>query len=257
VTQRSHRLMGLGVLLGALVGSNALADPSSDTKPGKATGHAGSHSSALSGHAGGHSDAKAQRAEAKSDRPGSMPGDRGAEGKSGKNSDMPQSADGKPMPGGNSDHEKRGLGMGRGGFRSEMRAIREGIKDGSIKKEDIKSRLEKLRETQSERRKQHQQLVHQRWGSSLLATSQAKQELKEHARRSAMLDRALLLAQTETKLPDRNKVIERIEKLIEREDARHERVMTQMKSTPGSAEAKAAPPQPPTPSEKPMQGGDR
>jgi hypothetical protein len=246
VTQRSHRLMGLGVLLGALVGSNALADPSSDTKPGKAMGHAGSHSNA---------DAKAQRAEAKSDKPGSMPGDRGAEGKSGKNSDMPQSADGKPMPGG--DHEKRGLGMGRGGFRSEMRAIREGIKDGSIKKEDIKSRLEKLRETQSERRKQHQQLVHQRWGSSLLATSQAKQELKEHARRSAMLDRALLLAQTETKLPDRNKLIERIEKLIEREDARHDRVMTQMKSTPGSAEAKAAPPQPPTPSDKPMQGGDR
>jgi hypothetical protein len=245
VTQRSHRLMGLGVLLGALVGSNALADPSSDTKPGKATGHSSA------------SDSKSQRGEAKSDRPGSMPGDRGAEGKSGKNSDMPQSADGKPTAGDDSGHQKRGLGMGRGGFRSEMRAIREGIKDGSIKKEELKSRLEKLRESQAERQKQHQQLVHQRWGSSLLATSQAKQELKDHARRSAMLDRALLLAQTETKLPDRNKVIERIEKLIEREDARHERAMTQMKSTPGSAEAKAAPAQNPTPSEKPMQGGDR
>lgn len=256
MTQRSHRLIGLGVLLGALVGANALAEPGSPGKPGSPPGHAGSHASALSGHAGGHSEKKEAtgRAEAKSDQPGSMPGDRGAEGKSGKNSEMPQSADAKPTGGGDSP----GMGMGRGGFRSEMRAIREGIKDGSIKKEDIKSRMEKLRESQSERQKQHQQLVHQRWGSSLLSTSQAKQELRDHARRSAMLDRALLLAQTETKLPDRAKVIERIEKLIEREDARHDRVMTQMKSMPSSAEAKAAPPaQNPTPSEKPMQGGDR
>jgi hypothetical protein len=186
-----------------------------------------------------------------------MPGNRGAEGKSGKNNETPRSADTKPADGGDSPGKGMGMGMGRGGFRSEMRAIREGIKDGSIKKEEIKSRLEKLRETQSERRKRHQELVHQRWGSSLLATSQAKQELREHARRSALLERALLLAQTETKLPDRAKVIERIEKLIEREDARHDRVMTQMKSTPGSAEAKAAPAQNPTPSEKPIQGGDR
>lgn len=255
MTQRSHRLIGLGVLLGALGGANALAEPGSPGKPSSPPGHAGSHASGLSGHAGGHSDKKAERAEAKSDQAGSMPGSRGAEGKSGKSDEMPKSADAKPMGGGDSP----GMGMGRGGFRSEMRALREGIKDGSIKKEDIKGRLEKLRESQSERKKQHQQLVHQRWGSSLLATSQAKQELRDHARRSAMLDRALLLAQTETKLPDRAKVIERIEKLIEREDARHDRVMTQMKSTPSSAEAKAAPAQNPGPSnnDKPMQGGDR
>ena len=249
MTQRSHRLIGLGVLLGALSGANALAQPSPDSKPGGPPGNANPM-------APGQAD-KAQKAEAKSDKADSMPGSRGAEGKSGKNSDMPQSADAKPMAGGDAADAKSGRGMGRGGFRSEVREIREGIKDGSIKKEDIKSRMEKLRETQSERQKQHQQLIHQRWGSSLLATSQAKQELRDHARRSAMLDRALLLAQTETKLADRAKVIERIEKLIEREDARHERAMTQMKASPGSAQAKAAPAQNPTPSEKPMQGGDR
>ncbi len=247
MTQRSHRLIGLGVLLGGLIGTNALAQPSPDSKPGGPPGNANPM-------AAGQAD-KAQKAEAKSDKADSMPGSRGAEGKSGKNSDMPRSADAKRM-GGDSPDAKPGPGMGRGGFRSEIRTIREGIKDGSIKKEEIKSRMEKLRETQSERQKQHQQLVHQRWGSSLLATPQAKEELRNHARRSAMLDRALLLAQTETKLADRTKVIERIEKLIEREDARHEQAMTQMKPTPSSAQAKA-PAQNPTPADKPMQGGDR
>ncbi len=248
MTQRSHRLIGLGVLLGGLIGTNALAQSSPDSKPGSPPGKANPM-------AAGHAD-KAQKAEVKSDKADAMPGNRGAEGKSGKPSDMPSSADAKRMGGGGSADAKPGMGMGRGGFRSEMRTIREGIKDGSIKKEEIKSRMEKLRETQSERQKQHQQLIHQRWGSSLLATPQAKTELTNHARRSAMLDRALLLAQTETKLADRAKVIERIEKLIEREDARHEQAMTQMKSTPSSAQAKA-PAQNPTSADKPMQGGDR
>lgn len=196
----------------------------------------------------------AEKAEAKSDQAGSMPGNRGAEGKSGKNADMPQSADAKPAAGSGSPDAKPGMGMamGRGGFRSEMRALREGIKDGTVKKEDIKGRLEQLRETQQTRQRQHQQQVHERWGASVLASSQAKDELKEHARRSALLDRALLLAQTETKLADRAKLLERIENLIERENTRHERAMTQMKSSPTVAEAKA-PAQ--NSGDKPMQGG--
>jgi len=253
VTQRSHRLIGLGVLLGTLVGANALAESPAPARP-----NAPGQTQAQPGTNPGMPGQRAEKAEAKSDQAGSMPGNRGAEGKSGKNADMPQSADAKPAAGSDSPDAKRGMGIGvgRSGFRSEMRALREGIKDGSVKKEDIKDRLEKLRESQDERKRRHQQLVHQRWGASVLATSQAKDELREHARRSALLDRALLLAQTETKLADRNKVIERIEKLIEREDARHERTMTQMKSSPGSAEAKA-PAQNPTPGDKPMQGANR
>lgn len=252
MTQRSTRLIGLGVLLGALVGANALADPVSDAKPGKAAAQSDAKPDAKPNNMPGQ---RVEKADAKSEQAGSVPANRGAEGRSGKNGEMPTSADSKAMAGADSADSNRGMGMGRGAFRSEIRAIRDGMKDGSIKKEDVKGRLEKLRETQPERQKQHQQLIQQRWGT-MLATPQAKQELTEHARRSALLDRALLLAQTEAKLPDRAKVIERIEKLSEREGSRHERVMTQLKAMPSSAQAKA-PAQNPNPSDKPVQGGDR
>ena len=119
-----------------------------------------------------------------------------------------------------------------------MRALREGIKDGSIKKDELKARLQQLRESEQQRRKEHQQMVKQRWGKAL-ALSPAKDELRLHAKRSAMLDRALVVAQTEAKPTDQAKLAQRIEMLIDKENARHERTMMRL-SAMGAAHAGAS-----------------
>jgi hypothetical protein len=70
-------------------------------------------------------------------------------------------------------------------------------------------------------------------------------ELTHHARRIAFLNRALFVAQTDAKVKDRDKLVTRIEKLLEKEHERHDRAMARLKSTPlppGSARGPAATP---------------
>jgi hypothetical protein len=56
----------------------------------------------------------------------------------------------------------------------------------------------------------------------------------------ARLNRALLLAETEV-TKDKDKLIERIQKLIDKEQERHERAMARFKSTPATPAGSAAP----------------
>jgi hypothetical protein len=125
------------------------------------------------------------------------------------------------------------------GFRSGLRMLREGVRDGSIKREELKERMEKLRSTMPERRREHREAVRARWGS-VLATAPARDEVKVHGRRMAMLNRALFLAQTEAKPPNQEKLIQRIEALIQRENTRHERAMANIKTMPAPANTVAA-----------------
>jgi hypothetical protein len=265
VTQRSHRLIGLGVLFGALVGTSAGAQPDPAAKPNPNAANPGTTKS----------DAKSDKAAAKEEKrsvppgqrgPDGTPGPRPADGLPGKvNVDMP----GKPghgmktgdMPGHSGDkahdpgHRMNGPhGMaGPHGRRSAMRALREGIKDGSIKKDELKARLAQLRETEQQRRKEHQQMVKQRWGKAL-ALGSAKEELRLHAKRSAMLDRALVVAQTEAKPTDQAKLAQRIEMLIDKENARHERTMMRLSSMGSAPSGANAPADSPTTPKSNQQG---
>jgi hypothetical protein len=117
-----------------------------------------------------------------------------------------------------------------------MRELQERLKTGKLKKEDLKAELAKLHENAGERGTQHRQELGKRWGSAL-AMPAAREELKHHARRTAYLNRALLLAQSEV-TKDKDKLIERITKLIDKENERHERAMQHLKS----ATAPLAPP---------------
>jgi hypothetical protein len=77
-----------------------------------------------------------------------------------------------------------------------------------------------------------------------------REELRHHARREAFLTRALFIAQTEP-VKNKEKIIARIEKLIEREDERHAKAMERLKANPNaaaSASASAAPSAAPAPS---------
>jgi hypothetical protein len=118
------------------------------------------------------------------------------------------------------------FGHHRGGFR----ALGEDFRQGRIKKPELKARLAAMRETAKERRREHQHALEKRWGAAL-AHPACQAELRLHARREAFLNRALFVAETEV-TKDKEKVVERIQKLIAREDERHARAMERFKTMP-------------------------
>jgi hypothetical protein len=215
---KDHPLVALGLLLTALAAPAASAQPAAPPHPGPAKADkpgpgAGAKPDKM--------EAKAAKAEERAVR-GEARAERG-----------PDSAgpDGKGAPG------LRGGPM-QGRFRSGLQALHQELKEGKIKKEELKDRVAKLRETAAERRKEHREALKSRWGAAL-AQAPAREELRHHARRMAFLNRALLVAQTEVK-KDKDKLIERIEKLIEKETARHEKAMARFSSASPSAPAAAA-----------------
>jgi hypothetical protein len=206
---KNHHLLVLGLV--ALLGAPAVAladdkpkaaEKKSEMKPGKP------HKDGMPGHDG-------------------MP-------------DMHGTRNGGAMPGMH-DQQRDGGAPGHHGHNNALRELYQDLKDGKLKKDELKARLAGLQDTRSERRREHREELAKRWGSTLAAPP-ARDELKLHARRMAFLDRALVLAQADTK-PEKDKTIERISKLIDKENARHDRAMAGMHSQPAVA-APAAPPAP-------------
>jgi hypothetical protein len=141
-------------------------------------------------------------------------------------------------------HEGHGEGgahhHGRGKFKSAVSELREKYKSGSLKKDELDKELRALKESRKERRAEHQRAIKERWGNSLAAPA-ARQELAHHERTMAKLNRLLLLAEAERKGKAKDKLVERIEKLIAHENERHERKMSQLDATPRAQGALNAP----------------
>jgi len=129
--------------------------------------------------------------------------------------------------------ERDGGAPGHHGYQNAVRELYQALKDGKFKKEELKAKLAQLNDTRGERRKEHREELGKRWGATL-ATPPARNELEVHARRMAFLNRALVLSQGDTK-PDKDKTIERISKLIDKENARHDRAMARLQSQPAAA----------------------
>jgi hypothetical protein len=195
-------------------------------------------------------DGKATPAEAKPEKSDSKENAPGAEKKPHHHAD-PSKGDGEhgrgPMPGAH-PYE-------RGGFRR----LGEDFRQGRVKKAELKERLAAMHETKKDRRRDHQKALERRWGATL-AHPACREELRHHARREAFLGRALFLAQTEV-TKDKEKVVERIEKLIAKEDERHARAMERLKSMPPrtgpSAMPSAMPSALPTPAGSAAKAGER
>jgi hypothetical protein len=144
--------------------------------------------------------------------------------------------DGKGPHGAGGPDGKRAFGKWRG--HGAFQQLLADLRDGKIKREDVKERLAKLRENMAERRAEHQGELKARWGRSLVLPA-AREELRLHAQRMARLHRAAFLAETEV-TQNKDKLIERINKLIEKEQTRHERAMERFKDTAASAPSAAA-----------------
>jgi len=182
-------------------------------------------------------EAKAERAEAKADK---------AQARADKAEAREDSRAERAAKAGNEDGEKGrgekpghpGMGRGHAHGRSAMRALHQELARGKIDKAELKERLDELRASVGERRKEHRRQLAERY-SRELERPNVREELRHHARRSAFLNRALLVAQTELDAKKGAKTVERIEKLIEKENARHERAMQRFETEGGDAKANA------------------
>src|SRR6188768_1050478 len=128
---------------------------------------------------------------------------------------------------------------GRGPYKDAVKELFQELKAGKLSKEELKQKLTQLHATTFERQKNHREDLGKRWGNTL-AKAPARDELKVHARRMAFLNRALLLAQSDT-APNKEKTVERITKLIDKENARHDQAMTRIQSQPAQASSAPAP----------------
>jgi hypothetical protein len=224
---RKHRLIACGVLLIGTVTVGAAVAQGGPPGAGSAVGkppHAGKPEAKSQGDSGkgdpvhGKEHGKANEDHGKADK---------EHGKADKEHGKPD------------DAGKEGASLGKGGHRrGALRALFEDLRAGKLKKGELKEHLVKLRANMAERRAQHQSELKTRWGA-VLAMPSAKQELEHHARRMARLNRAALLAETEV-TKDKDKLVERIQKLIDKEQERHERAMTRFKSMPNTPGASTA-----------------
>lgn len=192
---------------------------------------------------GGQPPGKGKPPEAGLGKPGVGKGAHGKpESEAGK-PDKPGKAD--DSPGADKDKpDAHGHGPGHG-----MRDMLGDLKSGKLKKGDVKTRLAELKDKRDERTREHRERIKQRFGPTL-GMPAAREELEHHARRTARLDRALLLCETEA-VKDKDKLKERIQKLIDKENARHEQAMARLKSLPTTRAASAAAAAPPTPTPSP------
>jgi len=220
---KNHHLfvLGLVALLGAPVAALAddkpkAADKKSETKPGKPRDGMPGHDR-MPGHPGMPS------IDGVPAHPG-MPG-------------HPGMRDGGAMPG-MREGERDGGAPGHHGYRNAIRELYQDLKDGKLKKDELKAKLAQLQDSRGERSKEHREDIGKRWGATL-AKPPARDELKLHARRMAFLNRALVLSQGDAK-PDKDKTIDRISKLIDKENARHDRAMARIQSQPAAATTAAA-----------------
>ena len=94
--------------------------------------------------------------------------------------------------------------------------------------------------TRDKRRQEHRDQIHGKYGSELLQRPAILAELKTHAWRMARLERMRALADAVADATKRKKTIDRLDKLIEKEKARHDRGMDHLKDQGAKAEPEHA-----------------
>jgi hypothetical protein len=127
----------------------------------------------------------------------------------------------------------------RAEFKSAVAELRERQAQGKLTKEELKKELAALDGSRGDRRGRHRQVLKERWGGELTRPS-ALEELRHHERRMAQLERMSLLAQTERSGAAKDQLVTRIDKLIARENERHERKMSQLAAPAGNTQPASA-----------------
>jgi hypothetical protein len=105
---------------------------------------------------------------------------------------------------------------------------------------DLKERLAKWHASREERQREHRRSLFSRWGARAHQPSSVA-ELRLHAQREARLTRLEEVAGTERSGEERQRLLDKLDKLREREKERHERAMQRLAlATPGASAAPSA-----------------
>jgi hypothetical protein len=239
MTEQSRWLSAVGVLIAAFATVPAAAQPADSPGKGAEKSAEKAENKAAKAEAraedkAARADAKAEKAEARADRKaGDQPGK--ADEKSDAKGEHGRGPGHMPGTDPNAEH-----GADRHAHRG-YRGLGADFRDGKVTKAELKDRIAAMRANANERRKEHREGLRKRWGATL-AHPACREELRHHARREAFLSRALFLAQTEVAAKDKDKLVERIQKLVEKENERHSRAMERLKSSPATAAPAAAAP---------------
>jgi hypothetical protein len=121
--------------------------------------------------------------------------------------------------------------------------------------EKIQAKLAEMRQNREERKKARQDELLKKWGDKLLEHAAVRAELKVNARRSARLQRMLTLAEASEK-PNKAKIVARINKLIEKEQERHQKHMEALQKDPTGASVETVGHQTGTPGAAPGAAGE-
>jgi hypothetical protein len=122
---------------------------------------------------------------------------------------------------------------------------------------ELMERLAEIKASAGARRSAHMAEVRARFGAAL-GRREVMEELRRHARRVAFLNRAKFIATTEFDEPRRTTALARIDKLMTKEKARHERRVEKLKSnapSPGPSGSASAGPTPTTSAAPPAPAG--
>jgi hypothetical protein len=101
--------------------------------------------------------------------------------------------------------------------------------------EELAAKLAELRRTRAVRREAHRAKLRADLSPAALENRALVAELRTHARRMALLDRAKLVASTDLAVAKRAPALARIDRLVELEGARHERRMAELQIEPSDA----------------------
>jgi hypothetical protein len=102
-------------------------------------------------------------------------------------------------------------------------ALAEARKDVAAAREQLRAAEAKARLTRGERRRAHGEEHRKKWGK-LLDDGEGQREMRVHAERMAKMRRIEDVAKAEGK----GEIEKRVKELIEKEDARHEKRMTEL-----------------------------
>lgn len=109
----------------------------------------------------------------------------------------------------------------------------------------IEERIAKMHETRKDRRHAHSEALKQKWGEAL-GRPDVREAIKVHEWRMARLDRMRTLIDASDR-PNKDKLLAKIDKLIEKENARFDKKMDKIKTAPAPGSSAAEPAAKPTP----------
>jgi hypothetical protein len=113
------------------------------------------------------------------------------------------------------------------------REVQESLRRMDMDADVLRQKLDALAAARPERQRVRRAALRAKWGK-VLAHPTAREELTTHGRRMARLRRLQYLAATERQGQTRTKLLSRIDTLLSREQARHERAMKSLEENSGA-----------------------